>query len=125
MKKDENTRTEIVENDTYDEYIESEECKVIREKFIQIQKDVNGLRKNKNLSDLDVEMNISEQYKDLYEEYPFVIKKICKMNENDDQDIDVLYKMIDTLERIKLNNVSENDAEVDLGKFLSAKYLKK
>ena len=66
----------------------------------------------------DFEMEIMSQYPEFYNEYPFLVKKICKR-----EDISMLYKMFENLEQVQSGNKSLASVELKLGNELADKYI--
>ena len=88
----------------------------VREKIDTI---LNDLKSKPHLNDKDKrEFYCMETYPDIYEEFPFLVKKLCKMD-----NLDMLYIMLDKIDQIKDGKVSQTQVELDLGKQLADKYL--
>ena len=64
------------------------------------------------------ELYILETYPEFYNEYPFLVKKICK---NDD--IGMIYTMIEQLNKIQKGEDTLSSVEFKLGKQLANEYL--
>ena len=66
------------------------------------------------------ELKILELYPEFYDNYPFLIKKICKR-----QDIEMVYHMLNKLKQVEDGQTTLNHIEKELGEQLADKYLKK
>ena len=64
------------------------------------------------------ELQILELYPEFYDNYPFLVKKICK---NDD--MNMLYKMFENLQEIENGDTTINNVELKLGNELASQYL--
>jgi len=64
------------------------------------------------------ELYILETYPEFYNDYPFLVKKICK---NDD--ITMIYTMITQLNKIQNGEDTLSNVELNLGKKLANEYL--
>lgn len=66
-----------------------------------------------------IELQYLERYPDDYDKYPFLVKKIIS-----GEGMDVLDKMLESLSKIE-NGSDKFKEEVELGKMLGEKYIKK
>ena len=64
------------------------------------------------------ELYIMDTYPKFYEEYPFLVKKLCKK-----EDITMLYKMLGLLDNIEKGTDTINNVENNLGNELADSYL--
>jgi hypothetical protein len=64
------------------------------------------------------ELYIMETYPEFYQEYPFLVKKICKK-----ENLSMLYKMLGLLDNIEKGNDTLNNVEKNLGEELANNYL--
>lgn len=94
----------------------------IKDKVEQILKDLKG--KTNLKTQLDKEMYLMNKYPDLYEKYPFLIKKLTKIDK-DEENLKFLYLMLDKIEQINKGETTQASVELDLGQQLADKYLKK
>lgn len=90
--------------------------------IIEYKRDLNIILnyiKEINLQDsFEIELNILEKFPDFYEKYPFIVKKISK-----NEDITMLYTMLDKIQQVQENNTSMTNVEKELGETLANKYL--
>ena len=68
----------------------------------------------------DLEMKVLNTYPEEYDRFPFMIKKLCR---EENQDLSFLYKMLDMLEDVNNGNKSLASVEYTLGEELASKYL--
>ena len=66
----------------------------------------------------EYELKILTDFPEFYDEYPFLVKKLCKKD-----DINILYKMLDNLDMVENGNKSLASVEHNLGSELANKYL--
>ena len=87
----------------------------IREKFnsVSIKKSIeeinlkiNELKETGIQKPVELEIKIMDIFSDFYQEYPFLVKKICKGD-----DLFILYKMLDNLD--KVDNGEESFLQVE------------
>jgi hypothetical protein len=93
---------------------------LIKETINEINKE---LIKMKNIGEnniFNLEMNIAEMFPEFYDEYPFLVKKICKGD-----DIETLYKMLQCLNQVEKGKKSLCEVEKKLGNELLNKYIPK
>ena len=74
---------------------------------------INDKAKNNILSENDISTLMIE-YNELYDMYPSIFKMACK----GDMNIERLTYMLDMLDKIKNNNITEHDASVNVGQVL-------
>ena len=84
----------------------------INDKVIELCKECTDSFKN--------ELIIMEAYPEFYDEHPFLVKKICKQD-----DLTILYKMLDSLELVNNGSDTISNVEHKLGEELANKYLPK
>lgn len=82
-----------------------------------IQEYTKDKPKNKE-TELSSELYIMKNYSDFYNEYPFLVKKICKQD-----DISMIYNMMEELYNIQNGNDTINNVEKKLGNKLANQYL--
>ena len=90
---------------------------MIKNTIITINNDINK-EINKNKTILELELYIMTEYEEFYNNYPFLVKKLCKKD-----DIQMLYKMFDNLNDIEIGNKSLASVETKLGKELAEQYI--
>ena len=73
--------------------------------------------KDKNNA-FESELYIMETYPDFYQEYPFLVKQICKK-----EDLTMLYKMFGLLNNIENNKDTLDNVEKNLGQELAHNYV--
>jgi hypothetical protein len=66
----------------------------------------------------EYESEIMTQYPDFYQDYPSLVKTLCKKD-----DISILMKMLDSLDMVQNGNKSLAGVELKLGEELANKYL--
>lgn len=93
--------------------------------IISLKKDINALRnkvaecKNNNIKDsFDIEMKIMTELPELYDSYPWLIKRLSKM-----EDEEYLDKFIDSLESVSKGDKTLASVELNLGMDLKKKFL--
>jgi hypothetical protein len=64
------------------------------------------------------ELYIMETYPDFYQEYPFLVKKLCKKD-----NLSTLYKMLGLLYNIEKGDETLGNVETNLGQELAQEYL--
>lgn len=75
---------------------------------------------------LDKELYVMEKYKDLYTEYPFLLKKITKIQMNNDTtNLEVLYIFLAKLDAINKGHENKEEVEHELGQELANRFLNK
>lgn len=74
----------------------------------------------KNMDDMNKEMTIVTEFPELYDKYPFLIKKICK-----GENMDFLKVMKEKINNINNNVISKTEADVDITKKLTDTYITK
>ena len=72
---------------------------------------------------LDKELFVMKTFPTLYEEYPFLLKKLCKVI-NDEENLNMLYLLIDRMDAISSGKESKTVVEAELGQQLADKYIK-
>jgi hypothetical protein len=90
----------------------------IKKTINDIDKRINELIKQGKTQAFDIEMVILEEMPEFYDEYPFLVKRLCKRENND-----FLFKMLDSLEAVDKGNKSLATTELNLGEELASKYL--
>jgi hypothetical protein len=88
---------------------------VVKQQVMVIQQYIN---KYPNKDEFDLEMEIMESLPEFYEDYPFLVKKLCKRD-----DVSMLYTMIEKLEAVEKGDESLATVEYNLGNNLAEKYL--
>jgi hypothetical protein len=88
---------------------------VVKQQVMVIQQYIN---KNPDKDEFDLEMEIMESLPEFYEDYPFLVKKLCKRD-----DVSMLYTMIKKLESVEKGDESLASVEYNLGNNLAEKYL--
>ena len=73
--------------------------------------------KDKN-NPFESELYIMETYPEFYQEYPFLVKQICKKD-----DLTMLYKMLGLLDNIEKGKDTLDNVEKNLGQELANDYI--
>ena len=73
-----------------------------------------------NVDPIQKEMTIVSEYPELYDKYPFLIKKICKGD-----DMNFLNVMKDKINKINNSTITKTEADVDITKVLTDTYITK
>jgi hypothetical protein len=92
----------------------------IRTLVKELQDNISELRKNGITDDFDLEMKILDLMPEFYDNYPSLVKRLCR---DEDQDNSYLYKMIDLLEDINNGKKTMENVEYNLGEELAQKFL--
>ena len=90
---------------------------IIKETINNINNEINK-ENNKNKTLFELELHIMTLYPEFYNDYPFLVKKICKKD-----DIQMLYKMFENLNEVELGNKSLSNVELTLGDELAKQYI--
>ena len=90
---------------------------IIKETIENINKDIEK-DINKNKSVFELELYIMTEYPEFYNNYPFLVKKICKK-----EDIQMLYKMFNNLNDVESGNKTLANVETKLGVELAQQYI--
>lgn len=75
-------------------------------------------------SQLDKELYIMDNYKELYETFPFLFKKLTKII-HDKENMDMLFLLIDKMDNINSGKENKTVVETELAQQLADKYLHK
>lgn len=89
-----------------------------RENVNKIRKSIETYRKQGITDPFELEMKIANNTAELYDNYSTIVKKISR-NEN----IDLLYKMLDSLDEVDKGKQSLAAVEYSLGEQLAKKYV--
>lgn len=84
----------------------------------EIQQVIETMEKDNINDPFEYEMKIMETHPDFYHSNPFLVKKLCKK-----EDISMLYKMLENLNKVENGEKSLASVEVNLGNELANKYL--
>jgi hypothetical protein len=79
---------------------------------------IDLLKQNKKTDLFEIEMEIMNNYPEFYEQYPFLVKKLCK-----GEDLGILYKMIEGLKKVESGEKTLTQVELPLGQELADEYL--
>jgi len=91
----------------------------IKENIILINNFIEKINIDNNLKDIDLELIIMDTFEDFYNNYPFLVKKLCKQ-----EDITILYKMLEKLDIVDSGKDNFLNVEKELADTLANKYLK-
>jgi hypothetical protein len=89
----------------------------LRDEIKQVQEFIETI-KDKNL--MNRELAVADRFPDFWKNYPFLVKKLVK----DNQDLGMLELMLSKIDKINNNETSMAAVEYDLGNKLADKYLK-
>jgi len=93
---------------------------LIKETINEINKELLKMKELGETNIFNLEMNICEMFPEFYDEYPYLVKKICKGD-----DIQTLYKMLNCLNQVESGSKSLAQVENKLGNELLNKYMPK
>lgn len=91
--------------------------KVLKKNIKEIENMIDTCRKE-NKNSFDTEMTIMTELPELYQQYPFLVKKLSKSD-----DKDYLNKFIESLEQVVKGNKSLASVELNLGLELKKQYI--
>jgi hypothetical protein len=83
-----------------------------------INDNIKEFEENNIKDEFDMELKIMEIYPEFYQDYPFIVKKLCKK-----EDISMIYYMLDKLEKVENQEINFKETEKSLGNELAQKYL--
>lgn len=104
-------------NKNNDEIRKTFNIEIVKETINNINNEINK-ESNKNKTTFELELYILTEYPEFYNNYPFLVKKLCKKD-----DIQMLYKMFDNLNEVELGNKSLSNVESTLGNELAQQYI--
>jgi hypothetical protein len=90
----------------------------VKENVKNISEKINNMELEGINDPFDFEMAIMESHPEFYQHHPFLVKKLCKRDE-----LSMLHKMLDQLEKVELGNRSLAGVELKLGEELANQYL--
>ena len=90
----------------------------IKATILQIKNKITKLEKDGVTDSFEKELKILELYPDFYDNYKFLVKRVCK-----NQDLSMVYEMMDKLEKIESGETTIEHVEQTLGQSLAEKYL--
>ena len=79
---------------------------IIKENINEIKLKIDELKEKDITKIIDLELEMMNLFPKFYQEYPFLVKKICKGD-----DLSILYKMLDNLN--KVDNGEESFLQVE------------
>jgi hypothetical protein len=98
----------------------SEKIDFIEKQIGFVMERLKALR-NMGIDDpFDLEMDFMNNMPEFYEQFPSIIKRICR---EENQDNTYLYKMISLLKQVEQGNTSLGAAELSLGNELAEKFV--
>ena len=106
------------QNSTTDECKTNFETNIIKEKVDEITLLIKEMKKNGKTDSFDFELEIMTRHPEFYQSHPFLVKKLCKGD-----DISMLFKMLDCLDKVEQGDSSLSSVEFNLGKDLANKYV--
>ena len=93
---------------------------IVKETINEINKELTKMKNFGEDNIFNLEMNIAEMFPEFYDEYPYLIKKICKGD-----NIETLYTMLKCLNQVENGSKTLNQVENKLGNELFNKYMPK
>jgi hypothetical protein len=91
------------------------------EKRIELMMERLKALRNMGINDpFDLEMDFMNNMPEFYEQYPSIIKRVCR---DENQDNTYLYKMINLLKQVEQGNTSLGAVELTLGNELAEKFV--
>jgi len=98
----------------------SNKIELIEKQLESVLKRLKVLR-NMGIKDpFDLEMDFMNNMSEFYEEYPSIIKRLCR---EEIQDNTYLYKMLNLLKKVEEGNISLGAVELSLGNELAEKFV--
>lgn len=94
------------------------EIERIKKSINELDSFVKNLIKTENKSTFEMEMDVMIKFPEFYDEFPSLCKKVCKQD-----DISMLYKMLENLYNVQSGNKSLASVEYSLGNELATKYI--
>jgi hypothetical protein len=91
-----------------------------REQLKLLETTIAEQRKQGKTDSFELEVYIIENMTDFYDEYPSIVKRLCR---EENQDNTMLYRMIETLEQVKKGEKSIETVELQLGHELAEKFV--
>jgi len=76
------------------------------------------ISQNPNADPFDLELKFMESHPEFYQQYPFLVKKLCKK-----EDISMLFKMLSNLDQVEKGEKSLASVELKLGNELANQYI--
>jgi hypothetical protein len=92
----------------------------IKKQIIKLQSKINEFKNNGCTDPYDLEMKILEIMPEMYDNYPSLVKRLCK---NEKQDNSYLFKMLDLIEQVNKGERTMENVEYNLGQELANKFL--
>ena len=92
----------------------------IKKQVTELQKQINEFKNNGCTDPFDLEMKILETMPEMYDNYPALVKRLCK---NEKQDNSYLSKMLDLIEQVDKGERTMENVEYNLGQELANKFL--
>jgi hypothetical protein len=90
----------------------------IKQQIVVLTEFINTLKEQNITTPFEVEMEIMMKYPMFYQEYPFLVKKLCKGD-----DLSMVYTMLENLDSVQKGEKSLASVELNLGEQLANKYL--
>ena len=90
----------------------------IKETIVKLNKLIDEMKSKGNNDILEHELEILHTYPEFYNNYPFLVKKVCKGG-----DLSMLDTMFKNLEIVESGNKSLASVELNLGNKLAEQYL--
>jgi len=88
----------------------------LRQTIKEIQEFVETIKEKNNMQR---EIAIANKFPEFWDNYPFLVKKLVK----DNQDLSMLYTMLGKIEKIDKGELSMTSVEYELGNKLADQYL--
>jgi hypothetical protein len=92
---------------------------MIKKELLLLENKIKEFKKDGITDPFDLEMKILIDMPEFYDQYPSIVKRLCKGN----LDNEYLYKMINLLEEINKGEKTLESVEYNLGEELAEKFL--
>jgi hypothetical protein len=92
----------------------------VRDDINILENHLDNLRKDNVTDPFDLEMKIIDLMPDFYDNYPSIVKRLCKAP---NQDNSYLYKMLDLLDEVDKGEKTLSSVELKLGEELANKFI--
>lgn len=98
----------------------SSKIEIIEKQLNQVMQRLKALRTMGIEDPFDLEMDFMNNMPEFYEEFPSIIKRLCR---EENQDNTYLFKMMSLLKQVEQGNTSLGAVELSLGNELAEKFV--